>query len=134
MTEEKKQSLHPLSETLISAYSILIEKGEVSFPVNDENIDKIDTIVKTVNEDYFGYVRYPTQEDKAAAYFCLIIKDHPMTDGNKRLAVLWLDIYCTVFNLPLSPHVQLDQLAVSVEADKNPDVYELSQLVKAILF
>lgn len=134
MTEEKKQLLHPISNTLVSVYNILLEKGEVFFPVTDENIDKLDTIAKTVNEQYFDHVRYPTSEDQAAAYFCLIIKDHPMTDGNKRLAVLWLDIFCTALELQLSDQIKLDELAVSVEADKETDVYELSQIMKIIFF
>jgi prophage maintenance system killer protein len=75
----------------------------------------IDTIVKTVNASYFGIVRFPTPERRAVAYLCYIIKNHPVTDGNKRLAVLWFEVYCEVQGLHPRPDVPLDQLAIAIE-------------------
>lgn len=135
MTEEKKQSLQPISRILCRVYNILYEKGEVSFPLQDYSVDKIDSIVKTVLATYFGVDRFPTNEDKAVAYFCLIIKDHPVIDGNKRLATLWLETFCEVYELKMSLiKISLDVLAVSVEQTKDLDNDHLFSLVKKILF
>jgi len=135
MTEEKKQSLHPISRSLCKAYSILFLKREVFFPLEDTHADKIDVIVKTVYGTWFGFTRFPTYEDQAVAFFCLIIKDHPMTDGNKRLAVLWLETFCEVHKLKMDlSRMPLDVLAVSVEQTKQMDNDQLFGLVKIILF
>jgi hypothetical protein len=53
MTEEKKQSLHVISITLCNAYEGLVRQGQVVFPLTDDGIDKIDSVVKTVNAEYF---------------------------------------------------------------------------------
>ena len=87
MIEGKNKSLHPISELLSEAYNSLFRKGEVSFPLHDIQVENIDSVVKTVHAEYFGFVRFKTPEEKASAYFCFIIKDHPVVDGNKRLAV-----------------------------------------------
>ena len=134
MTEEKKQSLHPVSNVLCQVYKILYEKGEVSFPITDDNVEKIDTIVKTVYSHYFGVTRFYTEKEQAAVFFCLIIKDHPMIGGNKRLAVLWLQVFCDTFNLKIQSKIPLDELAVSVEAEKKISMDELYFIIKKILF
>jgi prophage maintenance system killer protein len=119
---------------LCEAYNKLYENGEISFPLQDEHADKIDTIVKTIEGTWFGFSQYPTDKDKAAAFFCFIIKDHPVTDGNKRLSVLWLEIYCKALNLTMHPKITLDELAVSVENDKDITIKELSTIVSIIIF
>ena len=136
MTREKRQSLHPTSEILCEVYNSLVERKEVFFLIQDENIDKLDTIVKTVYGSYFDVVRFPTHEDEVVAFFCLIIKDHPMTDGNKRLAVLCLQIFCSIYELEIkiTPELGLDVLAVSVENTKDMDNDTLFAAVKIILF
>jgi len=134
MTEERKQSLHPISSVLCQVYRTLYVKGEVSFPITDDNIEKIDTIVKTVYSSYFGITRFSTEKEQASVFFCLIIKDHPMIDGNKRLAVLWLQVFCDAFNLKIESKIPLDELAVSVESEKKIDIDELYFLIRRILF
>ena len=127
--------MHPISEFLFGIYNSLLNKGEIFFPLLDEQKTKIDSIVKTVNSDYFGFERFPTPQDKAAAYFCLIIKNHPVTDGNKRLAVFTTQVYVGAHDLVivLPNGSTLDEIAVAVEASKfNND--ELVNLVKIIFF
>lgn len=133
MTEEKRKLLHPTSEILASTYNLLYKKGEVSFPIHEGHIFALDSIVKTINAEYFGFVRFPTNEDKAAAYFCYIIKNHPVVDGNKRLAVLWLDIFCNTLGIKINPSIKLDELAVAVEREKL-EMEKLIRTVKIILF
>ncbi len=135
MTEEKKTSLHPISIILCKIYNSLIDKGSVCFPLNDIQISNIDSIVKTAEAEYFGVVRFPTNELKAAAYFCFIIKDHAVTDGNKRMAVLFLQVFCDIVKIKinLQPHLTLDVLAVAVEQHPVFDD-ELIRVVEFLLF
>lgn len=134
MIEEKRPSLHENSVALCRVYEKLVEEGQVSFPMTEEAINRIDSVVKTVNANYFGISRFLTQKDKAAAFFCLIIKDHVVTDGNKRLSTLWLQIYCDACGIQLDPKIPLDILAVSVEDEKELELYKLVSIVKNILF
>lgn len=134
MIEEKKQSLHEASVLLCEVYNFLLNQGEVVFPLLDSQIESIDSITKTVYANYFGFERFPTNEDKATAFFCLIIKDHPVTDGNKRMAVMWLAIFCAVTDLIINPKIYLDVLAVSIENMKDMTNDELFASVKELLF
>ncbi|PIS07410.1 hypothetical protein COT78_03655 [Candidatus Berkelbacteria bacterium CG10_big_fil_rev_8_21_14_0_10_43_13] len=56
-----------------------------------ENGEKLRSTIGAVNQTFDGDDLYPGTADKAANLFYLIIKDHPFTDGNKRIAsVLFL--------------------------------------------
>lgn len=134
MTEEKKLSLHPISKHVCSAYNYLLVTKQVSFALQDIHIEQIDAIVKTVYSNYFGVERFKSIQEKAAAFLCLLIKDHPVVDGNKRLAVLWLEIYCEVSALQLSTSVHLDELAVAIEQIFMPILDFWISAVSTILF
>jgi hypothetical protein len=114
-TGAKKQFMHPISALLCETYDRLVAAGEVQFPLYEKQRTAIDTMVKTVNASYFGIVRFPTPERRAVAYLCYIIKNHPVTDGNKRLAILWFEVYCEVQRLRPRQDVALDLLAIAIE-------------------
>jgi len=129
--------MHEISKILCEAYRELYKEGQVSFPLNEQQKQNIDSIVKTVNARYFGFQRYATAPERAVAYLCLIIKNHPVVDGNKRLAILWFKVYCMISKLkPDSSVYSLDELAVAIEAARPEDVdfNDLTKLVKFILF
>lgn len=112
--------MHPISALLCEVYDRLHAVGQVRFPLYDKQRSALDTIVKTVNARYFGVVRFPAPERQAIAYFCYIIKNHPVTDGNKRLAVLWFEVYCEALGLHPKQDVPLDLLAIAVEKSVGP--------------
>ncbi|WFU32402.1 Fic family protein [Bradyrhizobium brasilense] len=127
--------MHPISKLLCDAYSELHKQGQVSFPLHDKHRASIDTVVKTVHANYFGLERYPMPQDKAVAYLCYIIKNHPVTDGNKRLALLWFRVYCDVNNLePQTSVISLDELAVAIEKEKLLSMSDILRLVQKVLF
>lgn len=126
--------MHQLSLKLCRIYESLLERGEVSFPLQQSHIDAIDSVVKTVNAPYFEQDRFPSKEDKAVAYLCFIIKDHPVTDGNKRLAVLWFDAYCKIENLKVKhPAMGYDALALTIEK-ATEEMDSLHATVKELIF
>jgi prophage maintenance system killer protein len=142
MTEARKTSLHPISETLLNAYRFLVRQEGISFEVGAKNIQSLDSIVKTVHSSYFGLERYPKPAQKAAAYFYYIIKNHPMVDGNKRLAVLWLQLITAsqfqpipLFNEKTGQQTTPDELAIAVEAsieDHDAIIQLLSKLFESV--
>lgn len=121
--------MHQISEILCEVYNSLLEKGEVSFALREEQRKKIDSTVKTINAVYFGFARFETNKKLAVAYLCYIIKDHPVTDGNKRLAILWFQVFCDVFALKPSLSFSLDVLAVAIEQTKIP----MDELMKSVM-
>ena len=134
--------MHPISKILLDVYTELAERENIPFSAAPEHANKIDSIVKTVHGTYFGVSRFPTSEDKIAAYFYLIIKDHPVVDGNKRLAVLWTEILSNAFGVTIVTHkepasvttrVALDALAVAVEKTDVP-FDQIFPVVKYLLF
>jgi prophage maintenance system killer protein len=127
--------MHPISEALCETYAELYRRGQVSFPLHDKQRRALDSIVKTVEAEYFGTARHATHIDKAVAYLCLIIKDHPVTDGNKRLALLWFRVYCILFQLDADPTpYSYDEIAVAIEKNKDVPLDRLIHLVTSLLF
>lgn len=127
--------MHPISETLCKAYRRLYNGGQVKFPLHKTQEEAIDSIVKTVNGHWFGVERYPTVKQKAVAYLCLIIKNHAVTDGNKRLALLWFEVYCIINELKTEDFgVTMDVLAVAIEKQKELRLEDLIKVVHKILF
>jgi hypothetical protein len=132
-TGAKNTLMHPISALLCEAYDSLRAAGEVSFPLHNKQRIALDAVVKTVNASYFGFVRFPRAEERAAAYLCYIIKSHPVTDGNKRLAVLWFEVYCDVQKLRPRLTTSLDRLAIAIE-HSTLSILELLDAVTRILF
>ena len=57
-----------------------------------ENGDKLKSVVATIYQSFAGEDLYPTTEQKAANLLYLMVKDHPLVDGNKRsAAVLFIE-------------------------------------------
>lgn len=135
MTEEKNKSLHPISLTLCETYRGLCEQEHIPFLLLDKQIENLDSIVKTVYSSYFGAPRFLTDHDKAVAFFYFIIKDHPVTDGNKRLAVLWLQFFCSTIPISISEvFIELDVLAVLVEKSPSEIQMDVLRLLKKMIF
>ena len=63
----------------------LLEKGEATDIFGRERGDALAGIIGAVQQTFGGQDLYPTVEEKAANLLYFIIKDHPFTDGNKRI-------------------------------------------------
>ncbi len=64
----------------------LIQKKESSNLFGSETDKGFERIVKNLYQTFGGKELYKTIEEKAAHLLYLTIKDHPFTDGNKRIA------------------------------------------------
>ena len=80
---------YPSTQKLITDFKQnLIKKKEANSLVGQENSDRFQSIVKTIYQTFDGNDLYASLEEKAANLLYLTIKDHPFTDGNKRIASL----------------------------------------------
>ena len=63
----------------------LIEKGEAGSLFGQERGHAFEAIIGNIEQEVFGEPCYKSVEEKAANLLYFIIKDHPFSDGNKRI-------------------------------------------------
>ncbi|KKQ18702.1 MAG: putative Death-on-curing family protein [Berkelbacteria bacterium GW2011_GWA1_36_9] len=75
-----------IQQLIVEFRQNLIKKKEATTLVGQEISDQFQGIIKTIYQTFDGKELYVSLEEKAANLLYLIIKDHPFTDGNKRIA------------------------------------------------
>lgn len=68
--------------------SSLIKAKEATDLFGRERGEGLKAIIGNINQTFGGKELYPSIEEKAAHLLYFVIKDHPLTDGNKRSAAL----------------------------------------------
>ena len=79
----------------------LMAKSEASLLFGNERNDAFAGVLGNVEQTFVGEFLYPTVEERAANLLYLIIKDHPFSDGNKRIGCLIFLIYLRLQNVAL---------------------------------
>jgi len=73
----------------------LMEKGEATALFGQERGGALDGILGSIEQTFGGEALYPSVESRAAHLLYFVIKDHPFSDGNKRIGsflfLLYLD-------------------------------------------
>lgn len=67
---------------------VLMNKNEASALFGNEREHSLEAILGNLEQSFGGQYLYPTLQEKAAHLLYFIIKDHPFSDGNKRIASL----------------------------------------------
>lgn len=80
-------------QAIVSLKKALIDKGEASELFGQERGDALAGILGNIEQSFGGESLYPTAEVRAANLLYFVIKDHPFTDGNKRIASLLFIYY-----------------------------------------
>ena len=84
----------------------IIARARSEFPQDRlfglENGDKLKSVVATIYQSFAGEDLYPTTEQKAANLLYLMVKDHPLDDGNKRSAAALIIEFLAQNNLLFS--------------------------------
>src|SRR5690606_11390023 len=65
--------------------SDLIRRSEATGLFGQERDDGLAALLGNLNQTVFGEPAYPTVESKAAHLLYFTIKNHPFSDGNKRI-------------------------------------------------
>lgn len=73
----------------------LAAKGEASPLFGNPRDDALEAILGNIEQTMFGEPLYRSREEKAANLLYFVVKDHPFTDGNKRIGALLFLLYLT---------------------------------------
>jgi prophage maintenance system killer protein len=107
----------------------------VSFPLTQEGMHKVDSLVANIVNIYFGQETYKTPEEKAVAYLYFLIKDHPFTDGNKRTASLAFSVICRINSIyPNHDEYPLDALSIFIEKITESDHQNVIRALSRAIF
>lgn len=71
----------------------LATKGEASPLFGNLRGDALAAILGNIEQTMFGEPLYRSREEKAANLLYFVVKDHPFTDGNKRIGALLFLLY-----------------------------------------
>ena len=66
----------------------MVARGESPGMFGQERGDALESILLNIEQTWGGEALYPTIESRAAHLLYFVIKDHPLSDGNKRTASL----------------------------------------------
>lgn len=66
----------------------LLKRGEAGDLFGQERDHQLEGILGNINQTFDGKDLYPSAEEKAACLLYFVIKDHPFSDGNKRIGSL----------------------------------------------
>ncbi|MFA5763930.1 MAG: virulence protein RhuM/Fic/DOC family protein [Candidatus Paceibacterota bacterium] len=72
-------------EIIIKIKKELAEKGEASSVFGNEKDSSFEATIKNLYQTFSGKELYQTIQDKASHLLYLVIKNHPFSDGNKRI-------------------------------------------------
>ena len=88
-------------------------------------INLLDSALHAPQAGFGGYEMYPAFVDKAAVLVVRIARNHPLLDGNKRLAWSCLNLFCAVNDHSLrvtSDEAVLVMLAIADGSNDENDV------------
>jgi prophage maintenance system killer protein len=84
----KRLTIKQANAAIAALKADLLEKGEASNLFGLERSDGVAAILGNIEQTFGGTPLYPSVEERAAALLYFVIKDHPFTDGNKRVGSL----------------------------------------------
>lgn len=102
----------------------LATRGQATRFFGNQRGDALEAILGNIEQTMFGEPLYRSREEKAANLLYFIVKDHPFTDGNKRIGALLFLLYLQQEGVPhrLDPRTLTALtllLAESAPADKD---------------
>jgi len=111
----------------------LMDKGEATQLFGRPKDEGLEAVVGAVNQSVFGEDAYPTLEDKAAHLLYFIIKNHPFSDGNKRIGAFLFVWYLQKNKAQAIDSSALVALTLLIAQSDPSDKDRLIPLAKALL-
>ncbi len=103
----------------------LMNIGEATSLFGNERNDQLQSILANLEQTMFGEQLYRSTAEKSANLLYMVIKDHPFSDGNKRIGSFLFLLYVQTNKLP----VKLDSIALTslalLVAESQPSQKEL---------
>lgn len=85
----------------------MLQWGTVSDLFGKEREDILKNILDNIYQSFSGKELYPTLQEKAANLLYLLIKDHPFSDGNKKIAAFIFVYFLSKNNMLYKPNQAL---------------------------
>jgi death on curing protein len=86
--------MHYLTPTdLIAIHELLLAEFGGMRGITEAGFGRLEAAVATPQASMFGQDLYPGVTEKAAALCQAIVRAHPFSDGNKRVALVVLDVF-----------------------------------------
>lgn len=88
-------------DAIASLKSDLATRNEATQLFGNERDKGLESILSNIEQTFDNTPLYPTAEERAAHLLYFIIKDHPFTDGNKRISCLIFLLYLKLQNISI---------------------------------
>ena len=92
--------LHQALDAIATLKRDLAARGEATALFGNPRGDGLAAILGNIEQTMFGEPLYRSREEKAAHLLYFLVKDHPFSDGNKRIGALLFLLYLTQENIP----------------------------------
>ena len=111
----------------------LTSRSEATSLFGHEREESLKSILGNIEQSFGGQALYPSLQERATHLLYFIIKDHPFSDGNKRIGCLLFLMYITKSKLNIRPieNNALIALALLV-AESNPD--QKNTMIQLIMY
>jgi len=112
--------------------ALRITRAAVGGPVEMRDIGLLESAVHRPRASVMGAHAYPNVFTKAAALLHSIARNHPLVDGNKRLAWLSTYVFCAKNGVELDPGDDpAYDLVVAVASGEMEDVEEIAAILRS---
>lgn len=135
--ELSKKDVHPTTlgfeDAKIAIQNLkldLMARGEASNLFGNMKDNQLESILANLHQSFAGSYLYPSNVERAAHLLYFIIKDHPFSDGNKRIGCLLFLIFMNKAELLMPDNNSLIALALLI-AESDPKQKEL--MVKLVI-
>jgi len=110
--------------------TLRIARLAVGGSVQVRDLGLLDAAVHRPRASLFGQDAYPDVYSKAAALLHSLAANHPLVDGNKRLAWLATYVFCAKNGVELDPHDDdAYDLVTAIAAGQIDDVAEIAKVL-----
>lgn len=82
---KKELNYNEAEKAILELKNNLLKKNEAGNLFGNEREKMLDGILGNIRQSFAGKELYPSIEEKAAHLLYFVIKDHPFSDGNKRI-------------------------------------------------
>jgi death on curing protein len=117
---------------LTTEQALRIARVAVGGPIEVRDLGLLDAAVHRPRASVLGQDAYPDLLTKAAALLHSLARNHPLIDGNKRLAWLATFVFCAKNGVQLDPDDDTAyDLVVAVAASELDDVGEIARVLSS---
>lgn len=123
-----------MTRYLTTEQALRIARVAVAGPVEVRDIGLLDAAVHRPRASVLGQGAYPELLDKAAALLHSLAANHPLVDGNKRLAWLATYVFCAKNGVELDPRDDdAYDLVVAVASGAMTDIQAIAARLAAFV-